>query len=343
VDLATVDAKSLFASEPALADRFEILRELGKGSSASVYQVLDRERQKLLALKVLTNRKAFLDSTISRFVEEFTICESIEHPNLVRTYDLFQTKNIIAFTVDYVDGSDLSKVIDSRQLSPPEIDLVFDQLLGALEELHGRNLIHRDIKPENLILGRDLVLKVVDLGLIKRVDEPGLTKTGIILGTAQYMPPEYVRSGEHDARGDIYACGMVLFELVTGKRRLKNYRGTEVLEILDRSDFTIPAAALQGVPKKYAEIIKKALAADPDRRYQSAAAMRSAFACYHHEGVVEEIQHVGPNIELGRYHTEMTEIRKKRKSKGIMCGLGIASLVIMLLSIGYLMRIRGMW
>jgi serine/threonine-protein kinase len=343
VDPGLSEAKTLFANEPALAGRFELLRALGKGSSACVFQVLDRDRQKLLALKVLTNRKAFLDSTISRFIEEFNICKGIEHPNLVQTYDLFKTKNIIAFTVDYIDGSDLSKVMDTRQLSPPEIDLIFDQLLSALEELHGRNIIHRDIKPENLILARDLVLKVVDLGLIKHIDEPGLTKTGVILGTAQYMPPEYVRLGEHHARGDIYACGMVLFELVTGKRRLKNYRGTEVLEILDRSDFTIPAAALQGVPKKYAEIIKKALAVDPDRRYQSAAAMRSAFSCYHHEGVVEQIQHVGPNIELGRYHTEMTQIRQKKKKTGIFVGVAVTCIVIMTLAIGFFMRARGHW
>jgi hypothetical protein len=85
------------------------------------------------------------------------------------------------------------------------------------------------------------------------------------------------------------------------------------------------------------------LAVDPDRRYQTAAAMRSAFSCYHHEGVVEQIQHVGPNIELGRYHTEMTQIRQKKKKTGIFVGVAVTCIVIMMLAIGFFMRARGHW
>ncbi len=330
------DAQNTLAREPSLADRFEVMRILGHGSSAAVYQVLDRNRNKLMALKVLTNPKAFLESTIQRFIEEFHVCQSIEHANLVRAYDLFETKNIIAFTTEYVDGADLGRIMETRQLSTAEIDLIFEQLLSALEELHKRSIVHRDIKPENLILSRDLWVKVVDLGLVKRMDEPGITKSGVILGTAQYMPPEYVRTGTHDSRGDIYACGMVLFELVSGKRRLKNYRGTEVLELLDRTDFALPPIALQGLPKKYAEIIKRAIAVDPDRRYQTAAAMRDAFAYHFDDGSVEIVQQLSPSIEIERYSTEMTQqITMKRKAHHFVW-LIVAAVGIMLAAVAFL-------
>lgn len=323
------EAQSTLSKDPALAERFEALRVLGHGSSAAVYQVLDRHRNKLMALKVLTNPQAFLDSTIQRFVEEFHVCQSIEHPNLVRAYDLFETKNIIAFTTEYVDGSDLGRIMETRQLSSAEIDLIFEQLLSALEELHNRHIVHRDIKPENLILSRDLWLKVVDLGLVKRMDEPGITKAGVILGTAQYMPPEYVRTGQHDRRGDIYACGMVLFELVSGKRRLKNYRGSEVLELLDRTDFTLPPVALQGLPKKYAEIIKRALAVDPERRFASAAAMRGAFTYHVDDGTVEEVQQVRPSIELERYSNALTtNLKRSKRLSPFALAMSLAAVVM---------------
>lgn len=296
-----------------VADRYEVIRVLGAGNSSRVCLVHDCETDRDVALKLLVNRAAFDESTLARFVREFEICKSIRHPNIVEAYDLVEHRDSLAFTVEYVDGEDLAKIIDERQLTHPEIDLIFTHLLSALEELHSRKIIHRDIKPENLILRSDHVLKVADLGLWKRLDQPGLTRPGVVLGTAQYMPPEYIRDGIHDERGDIYAAGMVLYELLTGKRRLRSKRATEVFELLDKTEFELPPLALSGLPKRYVTIIKKALSVNPDDRFQTAAEMLKAFETAERSAVIIDQDTLAPRIELGTIAPVKTRILPPRR------------------------------
>lgn len=268
----------ILKSKPALADRFEVIEVVGEGASGAVYRVIDRmQGGKEVALKILLNNAAFDENTLSRFVAELRILEKIQHPNIVEAYDLIELGDTIAFTMEYVPGSDLGDLFRSRRIKHEEIDPIFRQILSALHELHQHGIVHRDIKLENVLVTSDGHVKLGDLGLMKCGELDGMTKTGVLLGTAQYMPPEYVRGSVYDHRGDLYAVGLMLYELLTCKRRLSDKSGNEALEYLIKTRFQIPRITLTGLPRKYLEIIDRALDPEPANRYQSALEMREAF------------------------------------------------------------------
>ncbi len=269
---------AILRSKPALADRFEVIEVLGEGASGAVYRVSDRQQGgREVALKILLNNSAFDENTLSRFIAELRILQKVQHPNLVEAYDLIELGETIAFTMEYVPGSDLGHVFRNRKLSNDELDSIFYQVLSALDELHKHGIVHRDIKLENVLVTKDGRVKLSDLGLMKCGDFDNMTRTGILLGTAQYMPPEYVRGSMYDHRGDIYAVGLMLYELLTSKRRLSDKNGNEALEYLIKTKFQIPRITLTGLPRRYLDIIDRALDPDPNNRFQSAAEMRSSF------------------------------------------------------------------
>lgn len=267
----------VFEREPLLSERFQILSVLGQGGASIVYHAVDRINQnRAVALKLLVNDSAFDDHVLHRFKEELRICRDLNHPNLVKAYDLIEGKGVIAFTMEFIDGEDLSTLLKRGKPPTEVVETLIEQLLSAVEELHRHGIVHRDIKLENVMVRRDGVLKLTDLGLIKSLNIGGLTKTGILLGTAQYMPPEYVRHSEYDQRGDIYAVGCVLYELLTGQRRLVEKNGMEALEYLIRTNFQVARTTLNGFPKRFLPIIEGAMAVEPKVRYQSAKEMRDS-------------------------------------------------------------------
>lgn len=269
---------AILKSKPALADRFEVIEVLGEGASGAVYRVSDRQQGgKQVALKILLNNSAFDENTLTRFVAELRILQKVHHQNLVEAYDLIELGETIAFTMEYVPGSDLGEIFRSRRLAHEEVDSIFYQILSALGELHRNGIVHRDIKLENVLVTGDGRVKLSDLGLMKCGEFDSMTKTGVLLGTAQYMPPEYVRGSVYDHRGDLYAVGLMLYELLTSKRRLSDKNGNEALEYLIKTRFQIPRITLTGLPRKYLDIIDRALDPDPDNRFQSADEMRDAF------------------------------------------------------------------
>lgn len=278
MDLQESTSTRILKSKPALADRFEVIEVVGEGASGAVYRVLDRAQGgKEVALKILLNNAAFDENTLSRFVAELRILEKIQHPNIVEAYDLIELGDTIAFTMEYVPGSDLGELFRSRRVKHEEIDPIFRQILSALAELHKHGIVHRDIKLENVLVTSEGHVKLGDLGLMKCGEFDSMTKTGVLLGTAQYMPPEYVRGSVYDHRGDLYAVGLMLYELLTHKRRLSDKNGNEALEYLIKTRFQIPRITLTGLPRKYLDIIDRALDPEPANRYQSAEEMRAAF------------------------------------------------------------------
>jgi serine/threonine-protein kinase len=257
------------------AKNFEIIRSLGTGATGEVFlarALLDGGRE--VALKVLENPDAFDELTLNRFRSEVQVLRALNHPNILRAYDFFDYKGCLAFTMEFVDGMDLSKIISQHKLNNDQVDEIMLQVLDAVHELHSNNIIHRDIKLENILLRRDGCVKLGDLGLMKRVDSKALTRPGLILGTAQYMPPEYIKKGVYDVRGDLYALGIVLLELLAAKRRLHNVAENKAMEHIIKSRFAISEDLLDGISKGYRAIIAKATNLDPKRRYQNALEMR---------------------------------------------------------------------
>lgn len=266
--------------EPAIAARFEIIRPLGEGAAGAVYLARDLNRQgSEVALKLLLNQAAFDENTMQRFCNEWEVCQSVRHPNLVEAYDLIQLSGTVGFTMEYVPGSDLGRLCRGGKLNHEEVERIFEQVLLALQELHQHGICHRDVKLENILVRNDGVVKLSDLGLMKQQTLNQLTRTGVLLGTAQYMPPEYIKESKFDNRGDIYATGIALYEVLSGKRRLHEFNGMQAMEHLLKTNFDLPLAPLQGTPPGLLDAVVGSTKVDPRRRFQSAAEMLAVLKC----------------------------------------------------------------
>ncbi|MDZ4786460.1 MAG: serine/threonine-protein kinase [bacterium] len=276
------DTTRVIIDRPILAERFEVIKLLGEGAAGAVFLVKDQKNNgRLVALKILTNTEAFDENTLQRFLDELHISQSIQHPNIVSAYDFIKMNDSIAYTMEYVEGKDASTLLDEKLPSYEEIDNIMIQTLSALEELHRRGILHRDIKLENILVSKDGTTKLVDLGLMKRIgNQNKMTKTGILLGTAQYLPPEYIKKGEYLVESDLYATGLMMYELLAGERRLQNLDGAEAIDYLLETGFQVPRVSnlYRGqIPSKYEEILEKALNPKPKNRYSSAKEMAEAF------------------------------------------------------------------
>lgn len=267
----------MIARTRLIVERFEILRTLGSGGAGVVYQVRDRMLgNRELALKVLANTSAFDSQTMKRFIREMEILKVLRHPNLIEAYDFIEVANLVAFTMEYIEGQDLGKLLHSKKLTHSLIDHIFASILSALAELHEHGIAHRDIKLENVLVANDGTAKLSDLGIVKQLEKPGSTMKGVLLGTTQYLPPEYVQYSHYDARGDIYAVGLMLYECLSGNRWLQHKPGQQAVEVLSDCKFEFPKLALSGLPRKYVNVLERALAVDPSQRYNKAQQMREA-------------------------------------------------------------------
>ncbi len=284
--------ESVRVERPELCQRFKVLGKLGEGAAGQVYYALDRRMGgREVALKVLTNEHAFDDHTVERFREELRICQELKHPNLIEAYELVHLDGALAFSMEFVRGADLSKLFFQKRFTYQQIDLIYDQLLAALDMLHAHGVLHRDIKLENLLLREDGTIKLSDLGLIKQYGKE-VTTNGVILGTAHYFPPEYVSQGVYDVRSEIYVLGTMLFEMLTGKRWLQDMTGAAALQHMIKNKFRFPLESLVEVDPKYRRILENCLAVNPSLRFQSANELRKAFS-----GVFSE-RAISPQVDL---------------------------------------------
>ncbi len=275
----TNEASRMITTQPLLAKRFELIKVLGSGGAAAVFHVKDNERGgEEVALKVLTNSGVFDALTLSRFEAEVALLQEINHPHIVRAYDFISLGHTVAYTMELVRGKELSRYLKPGSLGYGSIDSIFRQLLSALHELHSRGVFHRDLKLENLLYCEESGIKLADFGLMKIKRTSRDTQAGVLLGTAQYLPPEYIRSNRYDARSDLYCVGLLLFEMVSGTRWLSKFSGNDSITYLVERNFVVPYELPLTVPRKYHRIIEKAIKADAKRRYQSAYDMLVAFA-----------------------------------------------------------------
>lgn len=271
-----------------------------------VFHILDRARDNAeMALKVLVNKSAFDENTLVRFKREIEVCQSVRHPNLVEAFELLEDGGSVAFTMEFVSGLDLGKICARARLEYAEIDRVLEGVLSALAELHRRAIVHRDVKLENIMMRNDGLIKLGDLGLVKLCDSRKLTRTGVLLGTAQYMPPEYIKFSRYEPPGDVYAVGVALYEMLTGKRRMAGMNGIEVIEHLFKTDFEIPQEPLAGVPPKYQKLLGGALCNNPRKRYQNGADMLGALKDMEENPASSEVQ-IAPGLDIQKFAVKKT-------------------------------------
>jgi serine/threonine protein kinase len=258
-------------------DHYEIIGLLGKGGMGRVYLAHDSRLMRRVALKVLPSSQVRSMDGLRRFAQEARLASALNHPNIITVYDYGEAFSSYFIATEYVEGPTLRALIEQRPALEKALDICI-QIASALAVAHHSGIIHRDIKPENIIVRADGLVKVLDFGLAKSSSGRGSTNTlletpesipGAIIGTFHYMSPEQARGQELDARTDIFSFGIVLYEMLAGRRPIDGDTLPDLLDALVRKDAPLLSTFVPDIPVEVEAIAARTLARDRDHRYQT--------------------------------------------------------------------------
>src|SRR3981189_1878516 len=251
--------------------RYEILNVLGQGGMGAVYQARDRELDRLIALKVIRPELATDPAILQRFKQELILARNITHKNVVRIYDLGEADGIRFISMEYVDGEDLRTLLRRQGKFPPkEAIAVVEQVCRALDSAHSEGVIHRDLKPQNIMRDQHGRIVVMDFGLARSLGDTGMTQTGAIVGTLEYMSPEPALGSPLDQRSDIFSVGLIFYELLTGKAPYEADTAIASLMKRTREEARSASDVDASVPKSLSAIVSRCLERESANRYHSA-------------------------------------------------------------------------
>lgn len=265
---------------------YRILGQLGAGAMGVVCKAHDLRLNRLVAIKYLKPESIAEPGSKERLLQEARTASQLDHPNIGRIHQIEELADgQIALVLTFYDGETLSRRIAKGPLEVKTALHLATQLLAGLEHAHGQGVIHRDIKPSNLMVLRNGELKIVDFGLAKGRDEgPKLTKTGTFMGTISYMSPEQILCRDVDLRSDLWASGVVLYEMLTGRLPFAGESPYQVFEAILRAAPPDAHHHRPGLPEAISRSITRALAKDVLHRYQSAQEFRAALETYDRPG-----------------------------------------------------------
>lgn len=259
-----------------IAGRYEVVKCLGSGSMGLVYACRHRELAgHMVAAKVLFPEVAQDKVAAARFRNEIFASYGVSHPNVVRAYEYLRDGDILAYTMEYVGGGDLAHRLGKQNdpISIPEIVRLLAQMCSGVQAIHDAGIVHRDLKPENILLTKEGMVKIADFGIARTGHGPKLTEHGGVVGTIDYVSPEYMLNSQVDWRSDIYAIGILAYEMVTGE---SPFRGDSVYATMTKrlkSDPAPPSSLRPECPPQLDAIILRAMQRNPEERYQSATEM----------------------------------------------------------------------
>jgi serine/threonine-protein kinase len=266
--------------------RYELVSVLGRGGMAAVYRAHDTLLHRDVAIKILYPQYSTDGSLIERFKREAVMAAQLDHPNIVPIYDVGEAAGLVYIAMKLLNGRSLADLLHARQAVPLQ-DLIplVEQIAAALDYAHARGIVHRDIKAGNILIegpartaGSPLTLSaatasraiLTDFGIAKSLDAPGMTGTGVLLGTPDYMAPEQIRGDVVDGRADLYALGVLVYRCLTGRRLFEG--GTEeVLLGHLHGRIADPSSVEPSLPPALDPVIRRALARRPDERYRTAS------------------------------------------------------------------------
>ncbi|HKU59749.1 MAG TPA: serine/threonine-protein kinase [Gemmatimonadales bacterium] len=264
----------------ALGETYRVVRMIGRGGFAEVYEVIDTGLQRRLAVKVLRSDLHWSSSAVSRFTQETRAIARLNHPNTIPIHFVGEGEGLVFYAMPFLEGRTVAELL--RTEGPPGVERtlgIIEPVLEALQQAHEHGLVHRDLKPENIVIeagtGRPLL---VDFGIVKNLESPAdITETGYIVGTPLYMSPEQAL-GSHkvDSRSDLYAVGAVLFHLLTGAPPFPGEDSQEIVGRHIREPLPVGSLSRDGIPPWLARVVVRCLAKHPDDRYPSAAALLEA-------------------------------------------------------------------
>jgi eukaryotic-like serine/threonine-protein kinase len=259
--------------------RYRVDEVLGSGGMALVYRARDEELDRPVAIKVLADNLAADEAFRKRFLREARLAARLAHKNVVQVYDSGETDGRPYIVMEYVEGETLAELLARRGRLPPvdAVELAL-QVCSGLEHAHRAGLVHRDIKPQNLLIRGDGTIKIVDFGIARSAHGTRLTETGSVLGTAAYLAPEQAAGEEVTAAADVYALGVVLYELLAGRTP---YTVESLTQLLARGhEQPIPALRelAPDVPEALEDVVMRCLARVPAYRPPSAEALAADLA-----------------------------------------------------------------
>ena len=253
------------------AGRYEIIEQLGEGGMGQVYRAHDTQIEEDIAIKVLRPEIALDKRILERFRNELKFARKITHKSVCRMHDISVSDGTTYISMEYLKGRDLKSLIQKKEKLPAEEAVsIAIQVCEGLVEAHRLGVVHRDLKPQNIMIDKDGQAKIMDFGIARSLEAPGVTQTGVIIGTPDYISPEQAEGQEADERADIYSLGVILYEMVTGS---VPFKGDTALSVALKHKAQLPLDPRKRnaeIPDDLSRLILICMEKDRARRYQSA-------------------------------------------------------------------------
>ena len=262
-----------------LAGRYEILERIADGGTSTVYRARRASDGAVVALKILRDQYARDREFVERFTREARAAETLAHPHVVQVLESGRDGDVYFIAMEYVEGVDLKEHLRRMgRLEPADAERITQAVCEALDYAHGQGIVHRDVKPQNILLAADGTVKVADFGIARALSAVTITQTGTVLGSVQYLSPEQARGAGVGRTSDIYALGVVLYEMLTGRLPFEGDSPIAIALKHLHDAPPSPRAVEPSVPRRLEGIILKAMAKRSDDRYRSAREMASDLA-----------------------------------------------------------------
>jgi eukaryotic-like serine/threonine-protein kinase len=254
-----------------LGNRYEILQLLGEGGMGAVYKARDREVDRFVALKIIRPELASRPDILARFKQELILARQVTHKNVIRIFDLGEADGMKFITMDFVEGRDLKTILrETGKFTPDAAVKIIAQICRALDAAHTEGVVHRDLKPQNIMVDDKGRVTVMDFGIARSLEMTGMTQTGSLVGTPEYMSPEQAKGEDVDARSDIFTVGIIFYELLTGKTPF--HADTTYATLLKRTQERArpPIELDPTIPPQLSGVVMKCLETNREQRYSSA-------------------------------------------------------------------------
>jgi tetratricopeptide (TPR) repeat protein/predicted Ser/Thr protein kinase len=255
-----------------LAQRYEIVEILGQGGMGAVYKATDRELNRTVAIKVIRPDLARDQGIVDRFKQELLLAHQVTHRNVIRIYDLSEADGMKFITMEYVEGENLLTLLhEKKKFAPEEAVEIMLQVCRALEAAHTVGVIHRDLKPQNIMRDKTGRILVMDFGLARTLEGDGMTQSGALVGTMEYMSPEQALGKPLDQRSDIFALGLIFYEMLTGQMPFK--ADSTIASLIRRTQEPVAPVSDHDatIPRSVSSIVHKCLERQLELRYSTAA------------------------------------------------------------------------
>jgi len=259
----------------ALESRYQVLKELGRGGMGIVFQAYDKQLKEQVAIKILSPLLSNNAEALERMQREVSAARRITHSNVIRIHDISEISGLHYVSMEFFQGTSLKDTINHTPLSLMQSLNIARQICDGLDAAHAQGVIHRDLKSQNIIVGSTGQVKIIDFGLALSTHLEGMTATGLIMGTPEYMAPEQVAGKKVDERADIYSLGIILYELFTGKVPFSGDSAIAVGFKQMKEDPVKPSLLNPQITPQLEAVILKALQKDPLYRYRTAGDLKS--------------------------------------------------------------------